>query len=291
MTTTTRETTATGGGMADLRVGILGFGLRSGLWRHAHRPGEGSRVVAVCDAGRRGRGEAQQALPEARVVAALEDLLALDLDAVLVLTPDHLHAEHAVATLRAGVATFLEKPIATTIPDADRILQTARATGTRLYIGHNMRHLPVITLMRRAIRDGAIGEVRAIWCRHFVSAGGDFYFKDWHADRRNTTGLLLQKGAHDIDVIHWLAGGYTRATQAVGALSTYGDLPRREQEITDEVMTQWYDEDVWPPATQRDLNPVVDVEDLSMANLVLDNGVLASYQQCHFAPATGAATR
>ena len=54
---------------------------------------------------------------------------------------------------------------------------------------------------------GHIGEVKAGWCRHFVGWGGDFYFKDWHADRTKSTGLLLQKGAHDIDVLHWLCGG------------------------------------------------------------------------------------
>lgn len=56
--------------------------------------------------------------------------------------------------------------------------------------------------MKELIDAGAIGEVKTIWCRHFVGNGGDYYFKDWHAERKNTTSLLLQKGAHDIDVIH-----------------------------------------------------------------------------------------
>ena len=81
--------------------------------------------------------------------------------------------------------------------------------------------------MRELIQDGAIGEVKAIWCRHFVGHGGDFYFKDWHADRRRTTGLLLQKGAHDIDVMHWLAGGYTTRVNAMGALTLYGGIEDR----------------------------------------------------------------
>lgn len=42
--------------------------------------------------------------------------------------------------------------------------------------------------------------------------GGDWYFKDWHAERRCTTGLLLQKAAHDIDVLHWLKPAPTRTT-------------------------------------------------------------------------------
>ncbi len=51
-------------------------------------------------------------------------------------------------------------------------------------------------------------------------------------------------------------------------------------------MLDWFSTDNWPPASQSGLNPVVDVEDISQVNLVLSNGVLASYLQCHFAPDT-----
>ena len=271
----------------DLRIGIVGFGLRASLARYAHRPGEGSRVTVVCDSAERGRRDAAERIDGVRLVDDLDALLApevrAEVDAVLVLTPDHAHAEHAVRTLEAGIPTFVEKPLATSVADADRVLEAAHRTGTRLYVGHNMRHMPVVRAMREVIEAGAIGDVKAVWCRHFVSAGGDYYFKDWHADRRNTTGLLLQKGAHDIDVIHWLAGAYTRRVSAVGDLAVYGTVTDH-RDNTDRRMADWYSLDNWPPAEQRELNPVVDVEDISMANLVLEGGVLASYQQCHFTP-------
>ena len=49
-------------------------------------------------------------------------------------------------------------------------------------------------------------------------------------------------------------------------------------------MGDWFALENWPPPEQQDLNPVIDVEDISMMNMVLGNGVLASYQQCHFTP-------
>jgi predicted dehydrogenase len=198
----------------DLKVGIVGFGLRSSLWRHAHKPGHGSEVTVVCDLGERGRADAAEKIPTAVITDDLDVLLASDLDAVLVLTPDNQHAAVAVRTLKAGIPTFCEKPLDVTLEAADLILQTAFDTGTRLYVGHNMRHMPVVVQMREIIQAGTIGDVKAVWCRHFVGNGGDYYFKDWHAQRANTTGLLLQKGAHDIDVIHWLAGGYS--TESTG---------------------------------------------------------------------------
>jgi len=265
----------------DLRVGVVGFGNRGLLALEAHRPS--SEVVAVCDVNERGRSEARAAFPGALITSNLDELLASDIDAVMVLTPDDQHAAVAIPALEAGVAVFCEKPLATSINDCDRILEAAYRTGSRLYVGHNMRHMPVITLMRSLIQEGRIGEVKAVWCRHFVGNGGDYYFKDWHADRSKSVGLLLQKGAHDLDIIHWLGGGYSTKVQAIGSLSVYGDIEDR-RDRSGERMSDWFSLDNWPPKAAEGLNPVIDVEDISQVNLYLENGVLASYQQCHFTP-------
>lgn len=267
----------------DLKVGVVGFGLRAGLYKHAHRPGEGSVVAMVCDTSERGRADATSKLPWARVTPDLDELLGAGLDAVLVLTPDNQHAVVANRTLNAGIPTFCEKPLDVTLAAVDDLLETAFRTGTRLYVGHNMRHMPVVRQMREIIESGAIGEVKAVWCRHFVGNGGDYYFKDWHAERKNTTSLLLQKGAHDIDVIHWLAGGYTQSVSAVGELAVYGKIESR-RDNSDRRMGDWFSLENWPPTAQQDLNPIIDVEDISMMQMKLDNRVLASYQQCHFTP-------
>ena len=147
-----------------------------------------------------------------------------------------------------------------------------------------MRHMPVVLTMRELIEAGAIGEVKAIWCRHFVGHGGDFYFKDWHADRRRTTSLLLQKGAHDIDVMHWLAGGYTTPGERARRPRPCTAGSRIAQDRSGQRFADFVSDDNWPPLAQKGLAPVMDVEDLSMANLQLDNGVFLSYQQCHFTP-------
>ncbi|MET8290028.1 Gfo/Idh/MocA family protein [Streptomyces sp. NPDC048448] len=271
--------------MTDLRLGVLGFGLRGPLALTAHRPGRGSRVSVLAEHDPLLREAAAARIPGVRTVDDHREVVHdPDVDAVLVLTPDHTHADLAGEALRAGKPVFVEKPLDITIERCDAVLRTAFETGTRLYVGHNMRHMPVIRLMRDLVRGGAVGTVKTVWVRHFVGFGGDWYFKDWHAERRFTTGLLLQKGAHDIDVLHWLAGGYTRQVQALGDLMVYGGNPHR-REPGEPRSEDWYTEDGhWPPHTQRALNPVIDVEDVSLVNLRLDNGVLAAYQQCHFTP-------
>lgn len=267
--------------MSELRVGLIGFGARAAL--AAHVAENGASVVGVVDLSERGRAAAMLAYPQATVTDNLDELFALGLDAVMIFTPDDAHAAPAIAALEAGVAVFLEKPMAITTEDADAVLDAARRTGSRLYVGHNMRHMPVVRLMKRLIDDGRIGDVKAIWCRHFVGHGGDYYFKDWHADRSRTTSLLLQKGAHDIDVIHWLGGGYTRRVAAMGDQAVYaGNLDRRDR--SGERLGDWFSIDNWPPASMTGLNPVIDVEDISQLTMALDNGVLATYAQCHFTP-------
>ena len=269
--------------MSDrLRVGVIGFGLRASLAGVVMGSGLGE-VVAVCDPSERGRSDAARALPASTMITASLPPLLDDVDAVLVLSPDDTHAGVAIAALEAGVPVFCEKPLATRIADCDAVLSTAYRTGTRLYVGHNMRHMPVVRTLREVVASGRVGSVRTVWCRHFVGHGGDFYFRDWHADRRRSTGLLLQKGAHDLDVIHWLAGGFTRRTAAMGRLSVYGAIDAR-REPGEARMTDWFDPAGWPPTALTGLNPVVDVEDLSMMIMELGNGVLASYEQCHFTP-------
>ncbi|GAB2987175.1 Gfo/Idh/MocA family protein [Actinotalea caeni] len=277
--------TATDESVRPLRLGLVGNGNRGIIARTAVDLDPAAQVVAVADPDPRAHRRAVERFGED--VAVHDDVAALcdaGLDAAFVTSRDHQHADHAIALMRAGVAVFVDKPMATTVSDADRMLAVARETGSRLYVGHNMRHMPVIALMQRLVAEGRIGQVKAIWCRYFVGDGGDRFFKDWHAERANVNSLLLQKGAHDIDVIHWIAGGYTRTVSAMGELTVYGEVTDR-QDRSGQLVTDWLDrEKNWPPLAQTGLHPVIDVEDLSMVTMRMDNGVYATYSECHFTP-------
>ena len=272
----------------DLQIGIVGSGGRGLLLGQlAHRPGRGARVVACSDVSpatlarnRADYGADLFTTPDYRV------LLERDLDAVIIATPDFLHEDQAVEVLARGRALFLEKPMALSIAGCDRILRTAARHRARLYVGHNMRHMPFVRKMKGLIDEGVIGEVKACWVRHFVGHGGDFYFRDWHAERRYTTGLLLQKAAHDIDILHWFCGGYSRLVSALGGLTLYGDLPGRLPAAPGPRRIRPGDMqlDLFPPTRARRLNHRIDVEDLSSMQMRLDNGVFATYAQCHYTP-------
>lgn len=268
--------------MQDLRIGVIGSGGRGGLAAHAHRPGEGSRIVACCDL-----EDAVLARNRERYGADIfttkdyRELLERELDAVFVATPDFLHEEHALAALETGAAVYLEKPMTITIDGCDRVLAKAKEKGARLFVGHNMRYMSIFRKMKELIDKGAIGEVKSAWCRHFVAYGGDAYFRDWHSERRYSTGLLLQKGAHDIDMIHWLTGSYSRRVSAFGNLTVYDKLPRRRP---DEKGDPAFRTEHWPPKSLSGFSPLIDVEDQTVMIMEMEKGVLGTYLQCHFTP-------
>lgn len=268
----------------ELRIGVIGAGGRGNLATHAHKPDSGVRVVAGADIDPAALEKCKEWYgPQFQGTKDYCEMLAkADIDAVFVTSPDFLHEEHAVAALEAGKHVYLEKPMAITIEGCDRILRAAQSHGAKLYCGHNMRHMAFTRKMRELVLNGKIGEPRTAWCRHFVGYGGDAYFKDWHAERRYATSLLLQKGAHDIDILHWLCGGYTTRVTAMGNLSVY-NLVQDKRKPGDPPETGWIP-DNWPPLAQKGMNPIIDVEDLSMMMMALDNGVLCSYQQCHYTP-------
>jgi predicted dehydrogenase len=265
-----------------VKLGVVGWGNRGGLATIAHRPEEGVEVVALAEPNVERHDLFRQKIGDQAVCTTdFRELLGMGLDAVFLLSPDWVHEEQAVACLEAGVSVYLEKPMAITVEGCDRVLETAQNSGAKLYVGHNMRHFGVVRQIKAWIDEGLIGEVKTAWCRHFVSYGGDAYYRDWHADRSKTTGLLLQKGAHDIDVLHWLCGGYSKRVTAMGKLMVYGDIQDR-QKPGEPVYAKF--RGVWPPENLDSLNPVVDVEDVNMVLMEMDNGVLASYEHCMFSP-------
>lgn len=269
----------------ELRIGVVGVGARSDIAKHFELPGRNCRITAAADPhpDAAKRVLARIGRDDIILKSSVTELIGTGIDAAMVTSPDDTHAAVTCELLAAGIPVYLEKPMATRIEDAVAILKTAHETGTKLYVGHNMRHMNVVRTLRDLIRRGTIGEVKAIWCRHFVGHGGDYYFKDWHATREHGTGLLLQKAAHDLDVMHWLADSHTTRVTAMGGLTLYDRITDR-RDRSNELMGEWFSMDNWPPLSQRGLNPVIDVEDISMMLMQLDSGVLASYQQCHYTP-------
>lgn len=270
----------------QVRIGMIGVSGRGGLWKHWHDPDGRSVVVGGADIDETNlQSFAAEHGGSPFITPDYTELLARDdIDAVAVASPDFCHEEQTVAALQAGKDVFCEKPIAITIEGCDRILTAWQKSGKRLMVGFNMRYMNVFRTMKEIIDSGAIGEIKAAWVRHFVGRGSDFYFHDWHANRVNTTSLLLQKGSHDIDMIHWLTGRYTVRTAAFGGLDYFGGT--RPDSLTCPQCPEKGTcvEAMDGPRVQCAFRKEVDVEDNQVMIMELEGTIKASYLQCHFTP-------
>lgn len=266
-----------------LRVGVIGVAFR-GTLPLKHLPRDTAEIVALCDIDRAALEKAAEEETAVRFTCSdYRELLAREeVEAVFIMVRDQLHEEIACAALNAGKAVYLEKPMAITVEGCDRILETACRTGSKLFVGHNLRHFPYAKKLNEVLRSGVIGEVQSIWVRHYV-AYGSCYFHHWCSEQKNCTGLLLQKGAHDIDLIHELAGSYTRRVVGMGRLSVYDKCGCR---APSEPVDREEFKTAWPPKSNRHMSPVMDIEDTNMILMAMENGVQAALLQCFYSPDT-----
>lgn len=180
--------------MEKLRIGVIGVRGRGGIARHWHDSGR-AVVVAGADVNERNLDLFRKDInPDAFITTDYRVMLERpDIDAVAVTSPDFVHEEHAVAALEAGKHVFCEKPLAITIAGCDRILRTWQSSGKELMVGFNMRYMNIFRVMKEIVDSGTIGEIKAVWVRHFVGYGGDFYYHDWHGTRRTLRAFCCRK--------------------------------------------------------------------------------------------------
>ena len=144
----------------------------------------------------------------AAAYAALDDLLAAPaVDAVAVLLPNHLHADAAIRALDAGKPVLVEKPMATTLADCDRMIAASARGGLPLMVGLTSRFRASYRAARARLHAGEFGALSFIseYCNYRISP--EWYIRPW-LKRADTCGggMFLQMGIHNLDRAVWLAG-------------------------------------------------------------------------------------
>jgi myo-inositol 2-dehydrogenase/D-chiro-inositol 1-dehydrogenase len=136
-----------------------------------------------------------------------------DIDAVLISTPHCDHADQAVAAASAGKHILLDKPMATSCAECDRILDAVRAARVKLMIMYGQRFRICNMEARRLIREGVIGNVRMIM-ELMLATGGLAALPPWQ-NRPQNVGTLLGHAVHNIDRIRWLTGAEITSVSAL----------------------------------------------------------------------------
>lgn len=163
---------------------------------NAYRRLDCVRLLAIADPDPAARARALRGKP-AREYGNWRDLLDAEadrLDAVSIASPSEMHAEIGLAALEAGLHVIVEKPIATTLPDALRLRGAAREQGRRLMVGHVERFNPVVATVREALAEGRIGRVLRAGA---VRVGPS-------PKRIRDAGVAIDLATHDLDLIQHL---------------------------------------------------------------------------------------
>ncbi len=144
--------------------------------------------------------------PDAEVCSNLEELLALDLDGVVIATPSALHATQAIGALEAGVAVFCQKPLARNAEETARVLQAARRADRLLGVDFSYRFLDETRAIRDLVQTGQLGEIFAAELVFHNAYGPD---KPWFYDRgQSGGGCAMDLGIHLVDLAGWILGCY-----------------------------------------------------------------------------------
>ena len=190
------------GGARDVRFGLVGYGAWGAC--HARAIATHARLTAVCAATESTRQRAREALPSSTAICRdYGELVARDdVDVVDVVVPNALHREVALAALAAGKHLLLEKPMATTVADAQAIATAARERNRCLAIGHEARLSPQWRKVKQLAESGAIGQplTAAIHLSRFpyrLGASG------WRYDPQRVGDWTLEEPIHYFDLLRW----------------------------------------------------------------------------------------
>jgi myo-inositol 2-dehydrogenase / D-chiro-inositol 1-dehydrogenase len=191
------------GGDAPLRIGLVG----AGRWAAAHRAtfaAAGAELVAVATGT---AASAARVRAEWRVPAStdLSDLLVSDVEAVVIASPNDLHADQALRALAAGKHVLVEKPMAITREDARRFADAARRSDRVVAVGHEMRVFSLFARVKALIDAGRLGQPLHLkldlWRRpHRAGAGG------WKSDPARIGSTVLEEPVHYLDLARWYMG-------------------------------------------------------------------------------------
>jgi predicted dehydrogenase len=197
-----------------LNGGILGFGnIGQQLTRHIGEAWQGrARIVAACN-----RGPANLAAARDRfglvVTHDPDELLAMDLDFVLVTSTSAAHASQVEAACRRGLAVFCEKPIALTLEDADRAIAAAERSGVVTVVNYSLRFIDAYRTIRELARSGELGRILAV--HHLRTRGYGLYGAGARhravMDPHESGGWTVHHACHDIDLLSWVHGPIARA--------------------------------------------------------------------------------
>ncbi len=222
--------------MKSVKLGVIGLGL---IWQRIHKDILTEQQdyfvpTAFCDLSEERRAATAAEFPNATVVADYRELLAMpELEVIQVLTPIAYNAPTALAALEAGKDVIMEKPIARSVAEGQRLVDTAKRLGRKLYITEQLAYRRAEEQVATLLAEGAIGDL-ILWERvqHLegdIGKGAMRYESTpWRKEANFPLGTLFDGGVH-------LIAGLSRIFGAPESVAATGRKLREEYGEYDQV--------------------------------------------------------
>ncbi len=193
--------------MADVRFGLVGYGAWGSHHAAAIAQTAGAKLAAIVSRSEASRETARRDHPDCDVCSDYRELAAReDLDVIDVVVPSDLHFEVASAMLEGGKHLLLEKPMALTLADCDRLIELARSRQRLFAVGHELRLSSLWGRVKDMIDSGLVGEPRYVlielWRRPYRHGS-----QDWRYNIDRVGNWILEEPIHFFDLVRWYLAG------------------------------------------------------------------------------------
>ncbi len=219
-----------------LSIGLIGCGNRGSYVSGIFAKHEFAKVTAVCDIYEDKLAAAEKKYSGAKRYTRHQDLLASDVDAVLIATPAFLHPEHFEAAVAARKHIYMEKPAGVTAAGCRRVIEAAKKADKtkRITVDYQQRYGTDYRKAQAVVKSGELGAikmVRAAWLGNgpaIVSGhpASEEKIRNWFFYREMSGDILVEQDCHNIDVVNWFTGTHPVKVSGYGSRQKrqYGDI-------------------------------------------------------------------
>ncbi len=244
----------------QVATAMIGVGNRGSFLLSAVMKQPDARVVAICDIKPDRLDKAATAAAGTNPKTTSDWHKIIDdksIDAVYIATPPYLHAEMAIAALKAGKHVYCEKPIGTTPAQIRELVKTAKASKKVFMPGQQLRSMIQLGDAVRKIREGAIGDLLFVKAQRHASADlpYDGPSGDWYYNYQKSGGYLVEQSVHNLDLCNWVIGEHPTRAAGFGGINLHKDEPKGRDIYDHQSITYDYANGVKLSFTQMVFHP------------------------------------
>lgn len=189
-------------------IGIGNIGLRHAthIWQNPN-----ARLIAVCDINDQNLPKIREYNPDVAFYNDYRQILYHpDLEVINICTPNYLHSEMTIESLKANLNVVCEKPMAMSVVECEQMILAAQQAQKKLFVVKQNRYNPPVAAVKQLLDNGVLGKILQISVNCFWNRNDDYYLlSDWRGKKLKDGGCLFTQCSHFIDILYFLAGNLT----------------------------------------------------------------------------------